>query len=336
MSCSFRRIQPSSFLGIRRAVLAICIPFAGVRGAAAFEWFNDPTLQVPHPTVIATDLNGKTYPIVGVAGEHPQIVVDGATITLKSRAQSYQPMRAMGFAPGFINITKENASTKITARSFAYDKNGQQVPVGNSDDDGYFECSVVAAEDHPGCFVAVLFCQLRPNGEPIAVTTALAFGSLGDLKAGRESKAKIFKAYIAPVGTHYYYFIMVLSKGREIRTNLSHFNDQFFRHREVLEQQEMLEEYKEKFKAMDHPAVPYVRIPIQLPPEVDPHTLPPNFTASLVVTEAGLVDEIQLGDSLSPTARSAISSELGGWLFLPRLKQGNPVRTQIVMPLGIN
>jgi len=336
MSPLSRRIQPSSPPGWGRVLLTFSLAFAGVQCASAVEWYNDPAQPVPHPTLIAATVDGKAYPVVGVDGEHPQIVVDGVTVTLRSKSQSFQPMRGAAYAPGLVHATNYDSTSEITAKAFSYDKNGQKVPMGTSDLDGYFHGSFTADENFPDCYFVVLYYRLSPRGEPDVHTTALAFGHLGDLKAGQETVGKNFHAYVAPVGQRYYFVPMVFSKGREIRTNVSNQVDRFFRHQEIVLHRELVPAYLEKFKGMDHAAIPYVRVPIQLPEGVDAHTLPSDLVATFSVTESGEVDSIQLGERLVGPAREAIRQDLAAWLFMPRLKQGSPVRTVISMPLGLN
>jgi outer membrane biosynthesis protein TonB len=56
-------------------------------------------------------------------------------------------------------------------------------------------------------------------------------------------------------------------------------------------------------------------------------------TVQLAITPEGLVDDVSLSEPYAPAVAKALQEALGGWLFLPRLKAGEPVRSTVRMPL---
>ena len=68
--------------------------------------------------------------------------------------------------------------------------------------------------------------------------------------------------------------------------------------------------------------------------DVDRHNVPTSVNAKFAVTETGEVDSLELDQVLDVQVDRAIRRALDGWLFMPRLRKGYPVRTMISVPLS--
>ena len=174
----------------------------------------------------------------------------------------------------------------------------------------------------------MVFFRLDADNQPDTHSIALAFGEIGDVPAGRETPVKINCVYAVPDGGAYYLFPLIFSKGVEIRTDQSDFAARFFRQQEMVAHADLLARYREKFPSADHPAVPYLRFPPLLPDGIDPRSLP-AIEARFAVMETGEVDSLEFTQVLDPSVDQAIRRAVNGWLFLPRLKKGMPVRTMV-------
>src|SRR5580698_8670393 len=94
---SVRTMSSKALGGTRRrlfwAVYAV-IAVLGISGAPSIA-FSDgvqPNVEPPlYPSIITTVYHGKTYPIIGVSGEVPQIKVDGKMTRLGSDQQFQTP-----------------------------------------------------------------------------------------------------------------------------------------------------------------------------------------------------------------------------------------------------
>jgi hypothetical protein len=144
----------------------------------------------------------------------------------------------------------------------------------------------------------------------------------------------IHSAYVVPPNVRYHFFPLIYSKGLEIRTDQSELSADFFRRGEMAAHEALLERYRQRNPEADRPASPYLRFQPQLPIDVDPRSLPAVITVKFAVTEAGEVDSIEIAQVLAEPVDREIRRAVNGWLFLPRLKKGYPVRSFIEVPLS--
>jgi hypothetical protein len=323
------------YLALRSALMAVASIFWVSSAMRASDWmvsFNPPPL---HPSVIMVDYKGKSYPVTAVAGEVPEIEVDGKKVRLHAN-QSYQPHLAAGYGRGFIRFNGQESSTVVRTMEYRMHGSGGEsvIPGGTLSTSGEYNCKLFSTEAHTDCYIAVVFFRLDPQGQADARSIALAFGEVGDLAAGHETAVKIDCAYAVPAGGRYYLFPLIFSKGIEIRSDQSEIAAQFFHQQEMAAHAELLSRYRQEFPNADRPVVPYLRFPPLLPDGVDPHSLPPTIDAKFAVVESGEVDSLEITQVLDPRVEQAIRRALNGWLFLPRLKKGTPVRTMIDVPLS--
>jgi hypothetical protein len=315
--------------------LAAFLCFPG--GAMADQWLQEGREPPLHPTIITTDYKGKAYPVVAVSAEVPEIEVEGKLRKLNSKP-SYLTPRAAGFAPGFVTFKDQKASSKVMmtgTRAMGMGPTGTNaLPGGAISGGGEYECTLVSSENHTDCYVAVLFYRPGDGGSPLPGWTAIAFRQIGDLVAGRETKVAINSSYVVPPGVWANYFSMVFTKGMEIRSDQSELSAKFFRPTEMAVHGAMLARYREQNPGADRPASAYLRFNPELPPGVDPRSLPPTITAKFSVTETGEIDDLEIDQVLDVKVDHEIRRALDGWLFMPRLKNGYPVRARITVPLS--
>jgi hypothetical protein len=318
-------------------LIALFAVLGFAKGAFSAEWLQDSREPPLHPTVITAEYKGKPYPVIAVTAEIPEINAEGELRKLYS-GQSYQTPRAVRFAPGSVSFKAQNASSVIRSESLRFNGfgaiNGSTLPEGTVSATGDYECTIVSPEAHSDCYIAVIFARRNREGGVDTASTAIAFRQIGDLAAGRETKVKINCSYVAPKGYLFYYFPLIFSKGLEIRTDQSEIAARFFRISEMASHEALLAQYRKENATADRPAVAYLRFQPELPPDVDPRSLPPMVNARFAVTESGEVDAVTLDQVLDARVDREIRRALDGWLFLPRLRKGYPVRTQIVVPLS--
>jgi hypothetical protein len=334
LSC--RHSQPYRALA---ALVALLSTLVAPTRVFSTEWLQDGREPPLHPSLITTDYKGKSYPVTGVSGELPEIEADGKPRRLHLN-QSYQTQRAMGYVSGYIHFKAQNASSETRKMVYQFVGSGANssatIPGGTISASGNYECTLVSSESHADCYIAVVFFRKNSDGGPDMRSDAIAFRQIGGLVAGQETHLKINCAYIAPPGTRYYFFPLIFSKGLEIRSDQSEIAARFFRRQEMISHDALLAEYRQKFQAADRPALAYLRVAPQLPVGIDPHNLPATIDAKFVVTETGEVDSLEIGGTLDPQVARAIRRALNGWLFLPRLKKGIPVRSMIELPLSFD
>ena len=324
------RFKNAPALAVLLAVL--CLP------AAAFSapWLQDSREAPLHPTVIMADYKGKSYPVMGASAEFPEVVVDGKTRRLYSKG-SYQTPRAVGFGAGFVTFKDPHASSlvrTIERRVTEGMNNRTEISGGTFSASGTYETTLVSTGPLSSCYLAVVYFETDAAGIPLPGTTALAFKQVGDLAPGRETKVTINSSFIPPTDGHYAFFSMVFSKGLEIRTDQSDWAAAYFRRNEMAAHEALLARYRQENPTADKPAAAYLRFRPELPVDVDRHNVPTSVNAKFAVTETGEVDSLELDQVLDVQVDRAIRRALDGWLFMPRLRKGYPVRTMISVPLS--
>jgi hypothetical protein len=322
------------------AFLTVVLGFGVHAKAIAASWLQDGREPPLHPTVIITEYKGKSYTVSNVHGEYPGIYIDGHAKRLYGK-QKYQPLRAVGFAPGFVRFKSQSASSQTKTLTWHLAESGalavnENLPGGTYSATGIYHCTLIASEAHTDTFIAVIFFRTDLSGAPDLSSSAIAFREVGPLPAGTEEDVTINCSYVAPPGQHYYFFTLVFAKGQEIRTDQSEFVASFFRRQEMASHRSVLEKYFLQFGGSNRPAVPYLRVPPQLPSGVNPSTLPSSIKVRFMVTEGGEVDSLSLDPALDPQVSRELCRSLDGWLFLPCLKLGYPVRTPVETSLSFS
>ncbi len=313
------------------ASLAVVALFA-TKSAHSAQWLEDDREPPLYPSIITTQYEGKTYPVTAVSGEIPEIQVDGKLRHLYS-TPSYRTPRAMGYAPGFVQFKAQSANTLTKTLTFTIMGSGK-IPGGTVSESGEYECTLVASEAHSDCYIAVVFFRNDASGNPDASTTAMAFRQIGELAAGHETKVTINSGYAAPPDAHFYFFPLIYSRGLEIRTNMSEAAAHYFRPEEMAAHRTLLAGYRQQYPAADRAAFPYLHFQPELPMGVDPRSLPATVIVNFAVTETGEVDSVVIDQILDVQVDREIRRAINGWLFLPRLKKGYPVRSMVQVPLS--
>jgi hypothetical protein len=295
-----------------------------------------------HPTVIMADYKGAGRVVVAVNSEFARVQVDGKLVTLRGK-QSYRPALATAFSPGYIKFKDQQSSSTIYTSTVTMFHGGlgggpsasnASYPEGMVSSSGDYECKVVSSLALPDCFLAVVFFRVGADGNTIPGSVEMAFREIGNLTATTPTAVKISSAYIAPPNTRFYHFPLLFSKGQEVRSDQSEVSARFFRYQDIQAHREFLRQYRMKNPTSDRPAYAYLRYPPILPDGIDPRTLPGTIRATFRVTESGDVDSLVIEPELDPKALNAIRRAVGGWLFLPRLKNGLPIPVQIEAPLS--
>lgn len=315
--------------------MAIALAWCASSPAQTLTWTVGPLPPPLHPSVIMVDYNGKSYPVTAVAGEVPEIEVEGKLVRLRS-SQTYDPQIAAGFGRGFIRFERQASSSQVTTMSYRLFGPGVDsvVPGGAVSASGEYKGTIIATEAHSDCFIAILFFRKDAQGLPDTRSIKIAFGNIGEIAAGREIAINLNCAYIIPGGGTYYLFPMVFSKGVEIRSDQCEIEAHFFHQQEAAAHAELVTRYRHKFANADHSIAVYMRYPPLLPDDIDPRSLPAGIQAKFSIMETGEVDSLEIIPALDPRVDRALRRAINGWLFLPQLRKGIPVRVLVNLPLS--
>ena len=281
-----------------------------------------PGLQAtpPHPSVLKVRYKGELQTVVRVKHDDPYVTIDGKETLVRS-----DPVYALESAPryssNFVEAVHGGLGGKFQLRmldSNVYDPSALH--------QGEIDLTTELRAWQPlkgGFAVVVIFSAL--NQAEIIVR------ELPDLPADQVVKFG-FSVHALPKTTNPMYFIQIFDEtGREVRTNDMSYAWQFYAARERAKLGEAVAKYRAKYPAADHAAVPFYTVMPVFHPGAE---LPAGeVTVTLTVGLDGTVSEVDAGMIGDDSARNSVVEALGGWLFLPRLKAGQPEFATVNVPL---
>lgn len=291
-------------------ILGFCLLATGLLAAA------------PHPTVLRVKFKNQMLAVVRVHGDEPYVLMDGKETLIRS-TPVYFLENAESYSDNFIETTHGSMGGRMTMKvlgdHYLDDRSGG---VSGAI---IFEVPMTAQKTIKGGFVS------------IAMVTSLGFGEiivheLPELPAGQTVKVKL-EVHQLPSSPNPVFFAQVFdAAGREVRTSDMGVAWEYYAQRDRARLTKAVEAYVKKYANADHEAVPA----FTPGPVFKPHAKLPTgeVTVMLSILEDGTVSSVDAGMIENDSARDSVIEALSGWLFLPKLKAGQPVSTFINVPLG--
>ena len=288
---------------MRPTIRFLCVLFTIARLASGTASAGTPFPVPPyHPTIVFVEHAGAWLPVYdATAVGRPIVKIDGKNKTMPGDAR-LKFERANSFAPGFVNIRDNFDDPK---------------PVGTG---SYVRGLVKSDRSYTNCMAVMIAYNSNRNESIIPAETHVACLGIPDLKAGKEVRVLVNLPELQIAGVPA--VLLLFSEGKEILTSHSDAAGAFFRRAELGTHEYVVREYREKFQTADHAAQPYLRFPAVFPANVDQSTLPASVHLSLVVGRDGIAEDVILAENLPPDATLSILRAVGGWLFVPQLKNG--------------
>lgn len=281
-----------------------------------------------HPTAIMGHYKDRQCQVVGVSGDNGVVDDKGTQVRLASSA-AYEPVRANAFLPGSIEVKGQTASSKQVTNVYRF-SNGSEIRGGIRSEGSEYKATIVASQAFPRCYLVLLFFEEDfLEGLTDNPYSAIAFQNIGDVHAGVETKVNASFGYIDPSRRALGYLPLLFSRGGEIRTNYTDDFSWFFRRVEMVRHKRLVARYLEKNPRTTSPVRPYLRFPPVFPPGLDRSGIPAQIDVDFTVTSEGNVEEVKLPKTAQADALAAIARALQGWLYLPRLDNGQPVDTAL-------
>jgi len=268
-----------------------------------------------HPTIVLVEQEGTWLPVYDATTSGKTIVkIEGKTKTLSTGAR-LRFKRANSFAPGFVNIRDNYEDPR---------------PVGTG---SYVRGLAKSDRAYTHCMAVMI--AYSPNAREPVYQADIHIACLGipDLKVGKETRVLVNLPELQIAGAPA--VLLLFSEGQEIQTTHSDAAGAFFRRLEVDSHERVLRDYREKFQNADHAAQVYLRFPPVFPENLDLSKLPELVHLSLVVGRDGIVEDLHLAENLPQAEALPILRAVGGWLFVPQLKNGyeQGVSKQVVLQL---
>lgn len=322
---------------VRRAASATLLCLAAALPARAagdsldvrMSFAEDPPPAL-HPSAISGTYEGKLLRVVGAKGARPLVERDGKRVPLPD-GTSFQVDRVGGFLPGSLEVKTQSAESSQTEMVLRL-PNGTEVSGGIAREGSTYQARVVASRAYPDCFVALMFFDVGYlDGMTNAPGFVLAFQGIGDLAAGAETRVSADFGFIDFRKHKRFYIPMYFSRGVEIRTNFADDEARLYRRVEMLRHEKALDAYRRHNPKASLDAAPYYRFSPVFTDDLDPATVPDVVRVAFAVTPDGTVEDVSLADRVPKGVDLAVRRALGGWLYMPRLVNGLPYRTNVEM-----
>ena len=283
----------------------------------------------PHPTVLLVRENGVLFPVVNVRGSDPIIIANGKETGISGRSPLYAE-RAPLYAEGAADL-KNVVVNGSALKAVVSDGDNPETSGGLLGGTSYFEASLTTATELRGAFIAiVVFDTAFLQGRTEHSAAQIEVHDVPTVRGGTESKIR-FSAPLFGNGSRGSFVPLLFAEGgAEIRTSYSALVAQYFRRVELVRLRRATIDYRTKFLGQDHEPVPFIRVnPMILPGLASPQS---DIVATLMIDEGGAVTEVQFLPNETNELNRALANALGRWLFLPKLKAGEPIPSRVVLP----
>ncbi len=286
--------------------------------------------MAPHPTTVTVRYHGKMLPVVKVQETDPYVKVDGELQLVRS-TPVYNLEDGDGFGDNFIAAPRGSLGGDLTIRVIGH---GVRAPFSQEGSTSV-EVPLTATKTIKMGFAVIVFYSLEQfTHHPTYTVPADVFlHELPELPAGQTVKVKLFVNRLTSLPEPKFFIQIFDDAGREVRTTDADYAWTYYSLRHRHRFATSLGMYLERFKGQDHDAVPAVTPRPVFAPEHAPLNL--SGSALLTIREDGSVSEVALQGIDDPYAQRSITEALEGWLFLPKLKAGQPVPVRIAIPLKI-
>ena len=283
----------------------------------------------PHPTVVTVKHGDEFLPVVKVHGDTPYVLIDGKEQSIKS-----EPVYLMQDAPGFSHNFVDAGGCGLSGE-FKLEKGSENNYDPSAEYSGHmnFEFPLLAEKTISGGFITIVLYTadtFLPHPRHPSPAQVIVQG-IPDLPAGRSVPVKISIHALARELEPKFFVQVFDETGREVRSSDIEPAWEYYTLRDRYRLALAVKKYLKKYEGTDHEAVPaFTPRPIFKPGAVLPQG---EVTVTLSVNDDGSVINVDAGMIADDSARESISEALGGWLFLPKLKAGQPVFTYINVPL---
>lgn len=280
-----------------------------------------PTGEPGSPMRLTAVANGRPWPVIRVAGTYPVVLQEKKEKRIRNEPV-YSTERGDHFAPDWVDVKDlEVSGVKITTNE-------------NITGTAYCAMTLTARADLKGAFIAVLVFDadfiLRGQEAP---HTTYRVHDLPDLPKGKPVALEFTCSAVYGRGLRYYVPLIFAKGGTEIPTNYAGQVKFYFATLEKNLHTAALRDYRAKNNG-DHDAELFQRVnPIM--PELAVAFAKVPATATLSIDESGHVRAVEINTPLDRVRTKALDDALRSWLFLPKLKAGQPAPDRVKINLEL-
>ena len=283
----------------------------------------------PHPTALLTN-HGKTiHPVIKVLGTDPIVSIDGKDVRIRNRSIFFAER-----APRYADPTADLKDVSLNGTVLKAVVNESDDPersgalIGGT---SFFEARLTSSAELIGSYIAlIVFDSTFLDGRTDQPETEIILHELPVIRAGIEIKIKFTAPLVGSGSRKAFVPILFAAGGAEIRTGFWSHAARYFSRIEQIKLRQAIGEYRAKFSNQDHEAVPFVRVSPILPSGMAAPS--GDLAATLMINATGSVTSVRFSTDGPNDLTRALADALSGWLFLPKLKTGEPVACQVVLP----
>ncbi len=274
----------------------------------------------PHPSVLTVKYKGAFVPVVRVKGTNPYVLVEGKEKMIRSEPV-YMMQDATGFSDNFVVVPPGSLGGRMQHQLIGANTYDPSVAHQGQID---FNISMTASTTLKGGFVAVVMLASAGPSD-------ILVQELPELPAGQRVKVKL-SVHALPHDLDPTFFAQVFDEtGREVLTNEIGYAWSYYAARGRALNAVAVKKYLAKYQGADHDVVPtFTPKPVFSPGSVLPTG---EIMVQISVSEEGTVTNVDAGMIGDDRTRNSVIDALSGWLFLPKLKAGQPIYTYINVPL---
>lgn len=289
-------------------------------------------LGSPHPTQLVIKQRNELLPVVGVKGSDPVVIIKGKEKRIRTDA-AYLPTRAKGYGANRIEI--RNTSLQGTQIGFVInpeDTVNTAPRVGDHGGIAEFATTLVSRNGLKGGFIAVvLYSQNIFHSDSSLYRGQIVLRELPDLPANTPVPVKFASKMFTYVPGQLYFVQVFDNQGRELITNVVNQAWPYYTQVERYQLKQAIARYQEEHAGQNLAAKPVVTIMPLLPDGVEPPKEP--IIVRLTLSAEGVVSEVNIRNRASSEVRRVLIEAMRGWLFFPRLIYGQPVESQVEVPI---
>lgn len=283
----------------------------------------------PHPSVLTVKYGDNMLPVVRVTSSGPYVIVDGKEKLIRS-SPVYFVQEAAHFSDNFVQTRRGALGGTMKVATLDGSVMDLSAPhLGNFN----FEATLEAKQTIKSGFAVMVFYSDETFDEHAvhAKPAEVFVRDLPELPAGKSVNVKFFAAILPRTMDPRFFVHIFDDSGREVQTSGADHAWRYYALRDRARLARALEKYLAENKGADHAAVP-----VSTPKPVFKSTaeLPKGeVVITLTIEPDGTVSAVDAGNVANDSARNSLVEAMSGWLFLPKLKAGQPVSNYMQVPL---
>ena len=305
------RMKPKSLI----PVLALCSLVLAGAGPAAGQ-----PAGPERPGALFASVDGQRLRVVDYRGSDPVVVENGSRVVAHEARVSIAP--DADFGPGFVTVAHGDVGTGT--EDYYASHIAVSIAVGAE-----FRWTLTADRDLADAFLVIITYE-DSDGAYSAAPRVTIFGkSIGRLDSGKptEVRAKV-PGLTSEKQVHM--AVLIFNAGHLVRT--SEGNRVLAGLFDILDHVG-LQKAQAQRTAGSYPPKVYRSFPFRFSDAVAKSVSGQSVKVRVAVTSSGTVDHVELEDPSNEALQRELSAQMGSWLFLPRVVDGQAQSAVMMLPL---